>query len=158
MSMNPNNDMVAEAWVAGVTGLSAAMVATNLPQDNSTWAVNGFVTVSVVGGSPDLYLPVRKPVVQVDAWAVNPNSGRAPWWKANYLAELIRAHVEAGAATYTRQVILTGKGDYRNAVVFEAILRTEPRRAIAQGMMPTGDEASYARYMLDLELAWRVAT
>lgn len=158
MPLNPNSDLVAEAWLAGVPGLSASMVSTTLPQDQSVWSTNGFVTVSVIGGSPDLYLPVRQPVIQVDCWAVNPNSPRPPWGKANSLAEAIRSHVEAGPGPGNHSRLLTfSQGDYRGAIVMAAIMRTEPRRAIAGGMMPN-DGNSYARYLFDLELRWRVAS
>lgn len=157
MPMNPNSDLVAVAWLSGITGLSADMVSTNLPQDYTTWATSGFVTTSVIGGSPDLYLPIRMPVVQVDCWAVNPSSGRPPWGKANYLAELIRSHVEAGPRTANHSRLLTfPQGDYFGAIVMTAIMRTEPRRGITEGL--GGDTASYARYLFDLELHWRVAS
>jgi hypothetical protein len=158
MSMNPTSDLVAVAWVSGIAGLSSSVVSTNLPQDNSTWATSGFVTVSTIGGSPDLYVPIRQPVIQVDCWAVNPNSGRPPWGKANALAELVRAHVEAGprASNFARSLTFP-QGDYLGANVMDAIMRTEPRRGITEGVAPSGDEASYARYLFDLELHWRVA-
>lgn len=160
MPLLPNNDLVAVAWIGGIPGLSASMVSTNLPQDVTTWQTNGFITTSVIGGSPDLYLPIRKPVVQIDCWAVNPNSGKPPWGKANQLAELVRDHVQTMnrmTANFHR-LLSFPQGNYSGAVVMDAMLRTEPRRAIAQGMMPVGDEASYARYLFDVEMHWRVAT
>jgi len=158
--MNPTSDLVAVAWLGGIAGLTPDMVSTNLPQDNSTWAATGFCTVSTIGGTPDLYLPVRKPVYQVDCWAVNPSSGRPPWGKANHLAELIRSHVEAGprVSNFARLLSFTPVGAYFGANVVEAILRTEPRRVTVPAVMPTGDEASYARYLFDLELVWKVAS
>lgn len=156
--MNPNSDLVAVAWLAGIAGLSADMVATILPRDQTTWAEDGFVTVNVIGGNPDLTLPIRRPVIQVDCWAVTPNSARPPWGEANRLAELIRTHVEAGPAAANHSRLLTFSGDYQPASVMAAIMRTEPRRGVTPGPVPTGDPGGYARFMFDLELAWRLAT
>ena len=159
MTMNPTSDLVAVAWLAGVPGLSSAMVSTNLPQDFTTWAANGFVTSNVIAGAPDLYLPIRQPIVQVDCWAVNPNSGKPPWGKANHLAELVRANVEGDRRVTNIQRLLSfPQGDYYGANVLEVIMQTEPQRGLIPGFTPTGDEASYAHYMFDLELHWRVAT
>jgi len=159
MTMNPTSDIVAVAWLATIPGLSSSMVSTNLPQDFTTWSETGFVISNVIAGAPDLYLPVRRPVVQVDCWAVNPNSGKSPWGKANHLAELVRSHVEGDRRTANLQRLLSfPQGDYLGANVLEAIMLTEPRRAITVGLTPVGDEASYAHYMFDLELTWRVAT
>jgi hypothetical protein len=159
MPMNPNSDLVVGRWLGGITGLSESMVASILPQDFDSWAVAGFVTYQVIGGSPDLYLPVRKPVISVDTWAVNPSSSRPPWGKANYLAELIRTHVELGprVSSFARLLTFTDKGDYRGANVRDAILRSEPRRAILQGLVPAGDVASFAHYVMELEIHWTVA-
>lgn len=159
MPMNPNSDLVAVAWISTIPGMSLDMVSTNLPQDFTTWAENGFVTANVIAGAPDLYLPIRRPVVQVDCWAVNPNSGKPPWGKANHLAELIRAHVEGDRRiTNLKRLLSFPQGDYLGANVLEAIMQTEPRRAVTTGFIPIGDEASYAHYLFDLELHWRVAT
>jgi hypothetical protein len=160
MSVNPTSDLVGVAWLRGISGLSAAVVSTTLPRDNTTWAATGFVTASAIGGSQDLYLPIRRPVYSVDCWAVNPNSGRPPWGQANGLAEFIRAHIEAGprVSNFGRALTFSGDVVYKGANVIDAIMRTEPRRGPVGGIFPAGDEASYARYMFDLELVWRVGT
>lgn len=157
MPMNPNSDLVAEKWLGGVPGLVPAMVATTLPRAVDTWTTMGpnkaFVVLTVVGGNPDLSLPIRKPVYQIDCWATRIGSTNPPWGTANQVAELIRSHVEARPVAYKRALTFTDKGDYRPALVQEAILRTEPRRGITA---ETGDEGGYARYMFDLELQWLV--
>jgi hypothetical protein len=156
MSLHPNTDLVAVAWLRSIPGIAPTQVATSLPQDNTTWAGSGFVTVATVGGTPAMYLPVKQPVVQVDCWAVNPSSGRAPWGKANHLAETVRAHIEDTTRTANIGRRLTfAVGDYAAAAVSSAWLRTEPRRGITLGSVPVGDEASYARFLFDLELWWR---
>lgn len=159
MPMNPTSDMVAVAWLGGVPGLLPSLVATTLPRDHTTWATSGFVTVAAIAGTTHMYLPVRQPVTQVDCWAVNPNSNQPPWGKANQFAERIRSHVEEHPRPTSFYRLLTfPQGDYHGAQVTQAIMRTEPRRGIVQGISPTGDEASYAHYLFDLELWWRVAT
>lgn len=159
MPFNPNNDLVAEKWVGGVPGLVPAMVATTLPRDVTTWTTiqtaKAFVVVTVIAGNQDLHLPIRKPVVQVDCWATRIGSTNPPWGTANLVAEMIRENIDARPVLYKRRLTFTDKGDYRAALVQEAIMRTEPRRAITPGT-PTGDEAGYARYMFDLELQWVV--
>lgn len=160
MPMDPNSDLVIEKWLSGISGLSQDMVASTLPRDVESWAdvqgTRGFVVYTVLAGNPDLYLPIRQPVAQVDFWAANLSSGRAPWGAANYLAELVRGHVETRPLIYKRGFALTSKGDYRPAIVREVFLRSEPRRGVIPGPMPQGDSASYARYMMDMEFHWIV--
>jgi hypothetical protein len=136
-------DLVAVAWLKGVAGIPPGSVATTLPSDTSAWAASGFVQVTCVGGSPEPHMPLRVPVVSVDCWAVNPNSGRPPWGKAATLAELVRDGTLAGDAG--RVVTLPVGG--LSARVLSAWALTEARRIL-------DDDASYARYSLDVSLAW----
>jgi hypothetical protein len=139
----PTTDLVASVWIASIPGLSAAMVGPTLPKDVTKWA-DGFVQVMVVGGSPSLYLPVAQPVVSVDCWACKPSSDKAPWGRANYLAELIRS------ATYdhsTVQRTLTLPGTYPEARCLAVNPLTEPRRVYS-------DDAGYARFNFDLAFSW----
>lgn len=160
MPYNPNNDLVGEKWLGGVPGLNPDMVATTLPRDPATWTkiatAQVFVVVTVIGGDKDLYLPIRRPVFQVDCWATRIGSTIPPWAAANLAAEMIRSNIEAGPAAYKRGLTFTDKGDYRPAMVLDAIMRTEPRRGVTPGTA-TGDEGGYARYMFDLELHWAVS-
>jgi hypothetical protein len=159
--MNPTSDMVAVAWLGGITGLSPNMISTNLPQDQTTWSTSGFIVVSTIAGDVNMYLPqIRRPIVQIDAYATNPNSGKPPWGKANHLAELVRSHVEAGnrASNFAR-LLTFSQGDYLGANVIDAMMLSEPRRGlIGTDTSTSGDAASYARYMFDLQLTWRVAS
>lgn len=140
-----NSELVAVAWLQGATGIEAGQVATNLPSDGATWATNGFVqVVGVSGGTPQLHYALREPVVQVDTYAINPNSGKPPWGKASSLFELLVA------ATYDvarMQRTLTLPTGYPQARVMTAHFVSEPRR------MP-GDDSSYARFTADLVLHW----
>ena len=140
------SELVAMAWIGSIEGLSAGMVATQLP-DVSQWAATGFITVAVVGGSPNIYLPVKKPVLQVDCWAVKPESVKPLWWRANLLAETIR-YATLQRKGFNRILALTsGAGTYPAAVVQSAYLATEPRRIYS-------DPGAYARYQMDLALTW----
>lgn len=143
MALPANTELVAIAWLGGVTGLTPAMVAAQLPKDNTTWAASGFVTVRTVGGSPRRYTTLREPVVTVDTWAVKPGSAKPPWYQANYLAELINL----GCRVSNVQRTLTLPTNYPPARVLSAYLVTEPRRSYT-------DEGDYARYVLDLALHW----
>ncbi|WP_445520437.1 hypothetical protein [Streptomyces sp. NEAU-174] len=145
VTQRANTELVAVAWLQGAEGMEPGQVATTLPTDVSTWEANGFVQVCpAVGGSPQLHYALREPVVQLDFYAVNPNSGKPPWGKAASLAEL------AVAATYDEarmQRTLTLLPGYPQARVMTAHFLTEPRR------LP-GDDSSYARYTADLALHW----
>lgn len=142
------NDLVAVAWISTITGLTADVVATQLPSDETQWAAHGAVVVPTdVGGTPMANLPVRRPVLQVECWATVPNSDKLPWWKANQLAEqIIRA-------TYDRQTfgraltIAAGPVAYPGASVRGAWAQTEPRKIWS-------DAGDYAGYTFDLRLDW----
>lgn len=147
MAVTPrvNTELVAVAWIASADGIAAGQVATTLPADAAAWQEGGFVHVAgTVGGSPQLHYALREPVVQVDAYAVNVNSGKPPWGKAASLMELVVAatYDEAGL-----QRVLTLRPGYPQARVLTAHFVSEPRR------MPA-DDASYARFQADLTLHW----
>jgi hypothetical protein len=152
MSLRAHSELVFRGWVLGVPGIPAGKVALELPRDTSGWADTGFVTVTAgVGGSaPGLDTPIRGPVFQIDCWAVSPSSSKAPWGRANQLAELIVADCYASNANPDlragrRRVVLGG--DFRDAVVHTAAVVGEPRRM-------REDDASFARYSMDLQLWW----
>ena len=139
--LRASTELVAVAWLKGIVG---DIVATNLPRSNATWAASGFVTVTTVGGTPNLYVPMRAPVIAVSCWAVNPDSNRPPWNKAAYLAEQIQAGCYDTTGTPR---LLTLPAGYPNARVLSAYSTYEPRRV-------PDDEASYARLDMGLTLNW----
>lgn len=147
--LRANTDLVAVAWLGGVTGLTPAMVASQLPSDNSTWAASGFVTVRTSGGRPVLDNALRQPVVTVDTWACKPQSTKPPWNKANYLAECIVRACYPRTDAELRNVprLLTLPAGYPNARVLSAYVVTEPRRSY-------GDIGLYASFTFDLALNW----
>lgn len=147
--LRANTDLVAQAWLAGVPGLTSAMVGSQLPSDNSTWAASGFVTVRTSGGRPVLDNALRQPVITVDTWACKVTSSKVPWNKANYLAEcIVRAcYPRTDSERIAVPRLLTLPAGYPHARVLSAVVVTEPRRSY-------GDIGLYASYTFDLSLSW----
>jgi hypothetical protein len=143
MGHHPNTELVTVALLKTVPGLGSN-VATDLPSDNSTWSASGFVQVMTVGGTPDAYLPLARPIVSVDCWAVSPSSSKPPWGKANGLAEYIRDAVHGGIVLPKRVSLGV---NYNSADVLGAWMLTEPRRIV-------DDDADYAHFTFDLQVDW----
>lgn len=142
----PTNALVAVAWLGQrVAGLAPAMVATRLPRDLAAWADLGFVQASVVTGTPDVDVPIRRPLVQIDAWAHSPDGVKPPVNKAARLAELVRVATELPTAKYSTPVAMPA--NYAGAIVLSAFVVTEPYEV-------TDDPSGFARISLDLELTW----
>ncbi len=143
MAHVPTNELVAIHWAKTLAGLPTEQIGTTLPADNSTWAASGFVQVQTAGGQPGMYLPVNSPVMQWTVWAVNLNSGKPPWGRANNLAEVLKA------ATYgpDNYGVISTPAAFEDARVMEAHPVTEPRRVVA-------DDARFAGYTLDMQLFW----
>lgn len=140
--LRANHELVATAWLRTIVG---DRVATTLPKDIASWVESGFCTLDTVGGSPNMYLPIREPVMSVDCWAVNPASQKPPWGKASALAQAIQA------ACWDHPAIpqaLTLPAGYPPVQIKSAYLTGDPRRV-------TDDASSYARYSIPgLALAW----
>lgn len=157
LPLRPTDELVATAWIASIPGLSAAMVGTQLPSDvdpdgsgPADWVTTGYVTVAVVGGTPDPLLPVSRPVVQVDCWATNPGSNKPPWLMAAAIASAIR-RATWDRYTIARPLPISVNGVvYPTAVVQTAYMATAFRRLY-------DDQADYARYQGDLALSWVTA-
>lgn len=145
----PTNDLVAVGWIAdNVAGISADMVATALPRELSSWAAAGFVVATTVTGVPDVDVPVRHPLMQIDCYAVTLDANGAPSkkppiGKAARLAELIRNATEDGQA---HGKLVTLPAAYSGARVLAAYPQTEPSRV--------PDPAGYARVTFDLQIDW----
>lgn len=146
----PTGDLVAVAWVGQrVPGLEAGMVATSLPSDVRAWADAGFVQARVVGGSPEVDIPVRHSLVQIDFWAATADaagnvSAKPAWNKANRLAELVRSATETGQAHGQPVTLPAG---YLGARVQAAYFLTEPSRV-------EDDPSGYAHLAADLMIDW----
>ncbi|MEU1272982.1 hypothetical protein [Streptomyces sp. NPDC005799] len=139
-------ELVAEAWLKTVVG---DIVATTLPKPGAdgtiSWADTGFVTLVTAGGTPNLYVPLREPVMGVDCWAANPQSQKPPWRKAACLAEAIQAACYDHPAIPKVVMLPTG---YPQAQVKSAYTTGDHRRI-------PDDPSSYARYSIPgLVIAW----
>ncbi|MEV6504793.1 hypothetical protein AB0M61_01560 [Streptomyces sp. NPDC051642] len=139
-------ELVAIAWLKTVVG---DRVATTLPKPGAdgtiSWADGGFVTVVTAGGSPNLYVPLRDPVIGVGCWAVNPQSQKPPWQAAAVLAEAIQAACYDHPAIPQRVTLPAG---YPDAQVLSAYTTGEHRRV-------PDDPSSYAHYEIPgLVIAW----
>lgn len=138
-----NTDLVAAALIQAILGQSGG-VGAKLPGDTSSWAKTGFVKLAVVGGSPNIYAPLRRPVLDVQAKWIAPNSKQPPWFLANDLAERIIAGFYGDPAN-PRQVTLPA--GYERAFVQSAYALTEPRRI-------GGDDSDIATYQFDAQVNW----
>ena len=147
VTLRPNSEQVAIAWLSTIPGGTADVVATTLPAP-AQWIKNGAVILRVIGGSPAVYLPVASPVLQIDCYANKTGSGSPPWPKANLLAEQIRAACLDRHGMSRPLALSTGGVAYPLAVVENASMLTEPRRGYA-------DKADYALYSFDLHLTWK---
>lgn len=134
------------AWL----GTFAPAVASNLPEITSwpvlSGTVRGFVTVPTVAGGTVHYAGVRVPVLQVETWAGVPSSDRPQYGAAEQLAEDIVAAANALNGTGS-SVLVRQRAGYSQAMIQSVPFMTEPRRL-------DDPDTGYARYLMDLALAW----
>lgn len=143
MARPPNDELVAVAFLKTLHADLATIVATRLPTDPTGWSATGFVVIRSLGGGRDLDVPWERPNVQLDVYAVNPNTDDPPWDKAADLAAL----VEDGQYDMTKlNQPLTLRTGYDMARV-TGFRPQRPRRQV-------GDPASYAWYQIDAALDW----
>lgn len=138
-----NSELVAVGFLKNILDQSGGIGA-RLPGDTSTWAKTGFVKIAVVGGSPNIYAPLRRPVIDVQAKWIALNSKQPPWYAANDLAERILAGCYGA---YQRPVEAILPAGFERALVQSAYALTEARRI-------GGDDSNIATYQFDLQLNW----
>lgn len=146
-TLHASPELVAEAWLKTVLG---DIVATTLPKPGRdgtlSWADTGFVTLVIAGGSPNIYVPLRDPVIGVSCWAVNPGSQKPPWRDASNLAETIVAACQ-DHPSIPKQALSLPSG-YPDVQIKSAYVTGDPRRI-------PDDASSYARYDIPgLVIAW----
>ncbi len=115
-------------------------------QGRYAWKDVGFVQPSSVGGGVDANVPIRRPVVSLDVWAVNPGSKRPPWGQAYAVAETIIAATYDTPDHDTHRVVELPTG-YPNARVSGFRVTTEPSRR-------PSDPSDFARVGFEVEVAW----
>lgn len=145
----PHGELVAQAWLRGIDGVPTNGVGTTLPRDNSTWEASGFVQIEgVVGGSPNVDLPISNPVFSIKCWANKAKSNKPPWGRANQLAERIRmATFGTVDAPVPSARIVALAPSFQNARVQSVRLLSEPRRMLS-------DEARFALYQFDMQMTY----
>lgn len=144
MLHNPNSGLLGIELVRALPQVDPTKVASSLPGDVGAWASTGFWQVLPVGGTPAAEVRLRRPVLQLSAWAVNPNSQKAPWGKAQAIAELVFNGL-LDPATYP----LTPEpmAGYIEARILQAYPISEPRQI-------PGSQAGYAQVQFDFEMRW----
>jgi hypothetical protein len=154
----PTDLLVARTWIGTIEGLTTEMVGEKLPPDvlpaegrkrarPAPWLKTGFITVSVVGGDVDPYLPRHSPVIGVDCWAALPGSNDPPWHMAEALGEAIWLATLARTGFNRPLTPVVNGVTYPAAVVQGVYIATPFKRLFA-------DAADYARVTGNLALSW----
>lgn len=143
----PTSDLVAVSWLLSIDWPDPVPgVATTLPE-KTDWNTDLFIQVTTIGGGIDNYLPIRTPVIQVDAFAKASTSSTKPQWGlANHACEVIIA-ASFGAQSYSGDLQLPGT--FSSVRVTGVSVVTEPRRRM-------NDIQALARYQMDIEIPYLV--
>lgn len=144
-----NTAPVAEKWLSSLPGFNSGMVATRVPEkaeQSQSLIDSGFVTFRTVGGTPDMYVPERQPVLDIRTYGFPTTSAsRKPQWAlANSLAERI---LKACQDTSSFNAKLTLPAGYPPA-------RVQQAHALSEPMEVYGDRSYWAVYRFDLQIYW----
>ncbi|NUR09332.1 MAG: hypothetical protein HOQ45_20305 [Nocardioidaceae bacterium] len=141
----PITRYVAAGWLQlAVPGVGVDI---ELPEADSTVRQNGFIRTAAAGGSPDVYVPMREPVVQVECWFPPPASGmQASWARAEQLANRVLSATYNGALM-GRLIDLSTVGNYAPARVHTVTALSEPD-AVEE------DASDWSRFDVDLLFRW----
>lgn len=141
----PNATVVAKAWLATIAGIDSSRVANELPM-RTDWPgpIDGFITVTPLVSSPELYVPLQHPIVQFDCWGVFGGSSKRPnHGVANDFAERIRAAADATTWTDSPEVTLpAGVMPVWLADIY-----------VVRGVTRVPDD-NFAHYSLDVHIGW----
>jgi hypothetical protein len=144
--LRANNEMVTIAFLKTIVG---DRVATTLPKDVTGWVEQGFVTVDTVGGTPNLYVPLREPVMGVECWAVNAELAETPVEQG--VRPGCRPSKTPAGTTRPCRAPWSSRTGYPVVQVKGAYLAGDTRRI-------PDDPSSYARYSIPgLVVTWEVA-
>ncbi len=144
----PHADLVIRAWILAIPGIPVNGVGTTLPGSPALFSTDGFVQVEIVGGTPNADVPQYNPVASIYTWAVDINSARPPWGKANQLAEIITGACYGNVdATTPVQRKVSLPDNYYDAEVSVAYAITEPRPM-------HNDDARYAEFQFDMQFSY----
>jgi hypothetical protein len=144
-----NSELVTQAWLSSLPFLNDGMVNPRLPEatETSTDAyTSGFVTHQVVGGSPNIYVPERQPVLAVKAYGFPKKGSRKPQYdlSSGLLERIVKATYDTGSFN---AILDLGTG-YPTAQVQQGHPVSEVRPSY-------GDKAYWAVYMVEIQIIWR---
>lgn len=151
--------MAACAWFGSIPGLDPCMTGEQVPPDaepdgsDAPWVAAGlgFIEVTVVGGTPDPMLPVKRPVIEAKCWGVVPGSNLPPWGIASTLTEAIQYATWDRINCARRLDISINGAPYPPVSVQAAKVLTTPRRIF-------NDAADYGGFSLDVWMQWITLT
>lgn len=146
--MMPNAFLVAKAWLLSIPGFPANSVARALPEDASSWYANGFVSLpGTMGGTGELHVPLRRPILDVRFWSQPRKAGsqKSPWNRASQLCEM--AYEASFADALFVQRVLTIGGTYDDARVLTVECPQEPQE------LPQ-EESDFACFTLPMQFNW----
>jgi hypothetical protein len=154
----PTDVLVAAAWLATIPGFTADMTGERLPPDvlppdlegrirPAPWLKTGFITVQVVGGGVDSYLPRHNPVIGVDCWCSQPGSNDPPWRMAEALGEAIWL-ATLQRTGFNRPLTPEANGVVYPVAVVQGVYLATPFRRLYD------DAADYARLQANVALSW----
>lgn len=142
--LHANSELVTVALIELILDRRGGVGARMPGGDGASWAKTGFVLVAGVGGSPNVYSPLRRPVMDVRAKWVAPGSKQPPWNLAAELAERVIAGFYGDSGQPTEVVLPAG---FERAFVQSAYALTEPRRI-------GGDPSNIASFQFDVQVNW----
>lgn len=146
----PTSTIVCRAWLRSVLRAEVGVDRKLPPEADANMRTYGFVVVMGVGGSPDIDVPLRRPVAGLRCWVAPPAADNSivQWNAAERLAGWViaaaYAHPVIGATVDPRAL---GLGSYRPARVHTVIPVSEPREA-------PDDPSNYAGIDIDIQLNW----
>lgn len=145
MALFPTSELVAKAFILGISGVPSGKAASVLPEDRATWP-DGFVQAVALDGTPQLHVKKREVMIDITCWyPAKEGSNKPPWNKAAQLAEIV---FNAGYEdVLTVQRLLTSlPAAYDNA----RVLSWMPGEVEKRGQ----DEAGNAAFGFTVEMHW----
>lgn len=153
----PTTTLVAVGWLK--MAVPGPAVGTDLPDPDDpaqaaayvAMQTDGFLRIANVGGSPDLYLPMRAPVEQVECW-FPPPAGRTAGAARSRAEQLANRVLNAtyDPALMGQVIDLSTVGSYAPVRVHTVSAFTEPDEVEA-------DKSDWSRFDVDIELLWSAA-
>jgi len=148
--MTATNTQVVTEWVKSLSTVDATKVGPTLPADPAVWADTGFWQVAVVGGSPNVDLGLKQPVVEVSCWTVDTATAFPPYNRAEAMAADVLE--EALSALTQTLSVQTGWNPPVNASV--VLLGVSP---VSEPMRVPDPRTGYARVMVQVQAWWDVS-